>query len=94
VRDRTTFVPWLESESPYEVLATYFSDGGSDKKRVVWDGQVRSFVVAGLKEIGWDDAPEEVVESVKELRERKDEREIGLLRCANQVDIIPSFSTR
>ena len=86
VRERTTFVPWLESESPYDILNTYLAkEPGSGSKKVVWDGQVRSFITAGLRNVGWSDASDKEVERVKELRERKDEREVGLLRCANQV---------
>lgn len=84
VMDRTTFVPWLESESPYHILSDYVNHTESSK-RMVLDGQVRTFIASGLKEMGWAEAGREEVERVTELRERKDEREIGLLRCANQV---------
>lgn len=87
VEERTTFVPWLESESPYDVLDAHLGTGqGNEKGRqIVWDDQVRSFITAGLRGVGWTDAPEKEVERVRELRERKDQREIGLLRCANQA---------
>ena len=96
VRERTRFVPWLESESPYEVLSTYLSglgNGTEAGKKVVWDGMVRSFITSGLRHEGWSDASEEEVGRVKELRERKDEREVGLLRCANQVSSTSPLST-
>jgi hypothetical protein len=82
IRDITTFVPWLESESPYEVLKNYL---GSEEGRVIVDGQVRSFITEGLDGAGFARATKEEGERIKEIRERKDEREIGLLRCANQV---------
>jgi hypothetical protein len=82
IRDITTFVPWLESESPYEVLKDYL---GSEVGRVVVDGQVRSFITEGLDGARFARATREEGESIKEIRERKDEHEIGLLRCANQV---------
>lgn len=97
IKDRVTFVPWLESESPYQVLTQYIDanltptsalprEGGREEgRKVVLDGQVRSFIAAGLKELGWTEANGQQVDRVKEIRERKDEREIGLLRCANQV---------
>jgi Xaa-Pro aminopeptidase len=81
IKDVTTFVPWLESESPYDILADHF---GAFQK-VILDGQVRSFVGEGLQRAGFTSGSVEESEIVKELRERKDEREIGLLRCANQV---------
>jgi hypothetical protein len=82
IRDITNFVPWLESESPYEVLKNYL---GSEVGRVVVDGQVRSFITEGLDGAGFTSATKEEGERIKEIRERKDEREIELLRCANQV---------
>jgi hypothetical protein len=82
IRDITTFVPWLESESPYEILKKYLGD---EVGRVVVDGQVRSFITEGLEGVGFTRATQEEGERIKEIRERKDEHEIGLLRCANQV---------
>jgi hypothetical protein len=82
IRDITTFVPWLESESPYEVLKKHLGD---EVGRVVVDGQVRSFITEGLDGAGFTRATKEEGEKIKEIRERKDEHEIGLLRCANQV---------
>ena len=82
IREITTFVPWLESESPYVVLKNYLGDGVG---RVIVDGQVRSFMTEGLDGAGFARATKEEGEKIKEIRERKDEREIGLLRCANQV---------
>jgi hypothetical protein len=52
---------------------------------VVVDGQVRSFITEGLEGAGFTRATKEEGEKIKEIRERKDEHEIGLLRCANQV---------
>jgi len=78
----TTFVPWLESESPYDVLKSHF---GAGSERIILDGQVRSFIADGLEGVGYGKDTQEEGEKIKELRERKDEREIGLLRCANQV---------
>jgi len=85
IREITTFVPWLESESPYEVLKNHF---GSDSRKVILDGQVRSFIGDGLEEGGYEKGSREEGEGIREIRERKDEREVGLLRCANQVSSI------
>jgi hypothetical protein len=83
IQDTTTFVPWLESESPYDILSRHF--GADAPKRVVLDGQVRSFIGEGLEGAGFGKSSQDEAEKVKGLRERKDDREIGLLRCANQV---------
>jgi hypothetical protein len=82
IRDITTFVPWLESESPYDVLKKHLR---AEVGGVVVDGQVRSFITEGLDGAGFARATKEEGEKIKEIRERKDEHEIGLLRCANQV---------
>ena len=82
IRDITTFVPWLESESPYEILRKHL---GPEVLKVIADGQVRSFITEGLEGAGFTRATKEEGEKIKEIRERKDEHEIGLLRCANQV---------
>lgn len=83
IRDIATFVPWLESESPYDILSRHF--GADVSKKIILDGQVRSFIGEGLEGAGFERRSKGEAEKVKELRERKDEREIGLLRCANQV---------
>jgi Xaa-Pro aminopeptidase len=83
IRERTTFVPWLESESPYDILAHHF--GREEEWKVILDGQVRSFIAEGLEGAGFHKGAKDEEGRVKEIRERKDEREIGLLRCANQV---------
>jgi hypothetical protein len=90
IRDIATFVPWLESESPYQVLKSYL---GNESSRVVVDGQVRSFIAEGLEGAGFTRASAEESDTIKEIRERKDEREIGLLRCANQVRILKVLKT-
>jgi len=82
IRDMTTFVPWLESESPYDVLRRHF---GAGSEKMILDGQVRSFIADGLEGVGYGKSTQEEGEKIKEIRERKDEREIGLLKCANQV---------
>jgi len=82
IREITNFIPWLESESPYEILRKNL---GSDVSKVIVDGQVRSFITEGLEGAGFTRGTKEQGEKIKEIRERKDEHEIGLLRCANQV---------
>ena len=81
------WLSWQEDESPYEVLVAHLGSVGG----LVVDPLMRSFIGTGLgkavEKAG--NADDEAIASDKTavalLRERKDEREIGLLRCANQV---------
>lgn len=90
-----TFLPWTESESPYEVLVEHLG-----KRPIVLDGQVRSSIAEGLHDAftvveGEDDygrstgkgVVKRIEAEVQLIRERKDSREVGLLRCANQVSL-------
>lgn len=86
---RVKFVAWDESDSPYEVLADKIGTG-----QVVLDGHVREFIGQGLREAGWRAAGKEVREKVELIRERKEKREIDLLRCANQMTLQAIRSTR
>jgi Xaa-Pro aminopeptidase len=85
------WVSWQESESPYEVFIEHTGKQGG----AVMDPMVRSFIVNGLLDAANEthygetritDSPySDVEKAVALIRERKDEREVGLLRCANQV---------
>lgn len=81
------WVSWQESESPYDVLAQHLGKKGG----VLVDPMVRNFISAGLARTmeGCGDTID-AEKAVASIRERKDEREIGLLRCANQVST-PSY---
>jgi hypothetical protein len=84
VQSRVKWVSWKEHESPYLVLERALGP----QTVIVLDGRVREFVGAGVRSAFGDEvvrAGEGMKGDVQVLRERKDEREIGLLRCANQV---------
>jgi hypothetical protein len=81
VESKVEWVSWQEDQSAYLALA-----GAVNATKVLVDDMVRSFITIGVqKAVGGDPADERVREAVSSLRERKDEREIDLLRCANQV---------
>ncbi|KAK8854596.1 hypothetical protein IAR55_003335 [Kwoniella newhampshirensis] len=86
---RVKWVEWKEDQSPYSVLEHAVSTQG-----VVLDGMVRHFVGEGLRGVFREEKGEEVVQAVKTIRERKDEREVGLLRCANQLTLHATRKTR
>lgn len=80
------WLSWREDESPYEVLRRELGE----QRSIVVDGGVRELVAAGLRHAFGREAVyigEKLKGDVGLMRERKDEREIGLLRCANQVSI-------
>ena len=77
---RVEFVAWDESDSPYHVLAEKIGAA-----QMVLDGHVREFIGRGLREAGWTEASQAVRDKVELIRERKEKREVDLLRCANQV---------
>ena len=91
VQKHVQWVSWQESDSPYAVLAQHLGSMGE----VIFDPMVRSFVSKGLTAaMDADDMSThtrsdvnmvDMETGVALIRERKDEREVGLLRCANQV---------
>ncbi|KAK4689202.1 hypothetical protein P7C73_g913, partial [Tremellales sp. Uapishka_1] len=83
IKNQTRFLEWKESDDPYAILREYYGGRG---KRVVVDSMVRSFIAEGL-EGQFEKGDAEDLARIKLIRERKDEREIGLLRCANQMTL-------
>ncbi|ORX38302.1 peptidase M24, structural domain-containing protein [Kockovaella imperatae] len=87
------WIAWAENENPYEVL--FKALGDENEIRLVIDGQVRNFISEGLTEIsGVSLAPRQAGKDVSLLRERKDPREVGLLKCANQMTLHAIRETR
>jgi Xaa-Pro aminopeptidase len=92
VAARVQWVAWAESESPYKVLEDVL--GRTD---VVLDRAVRTFVADGVRHhIHASDTIDmnTVPAAVAAIRERKDAREIGLLRCANEATLHAIRRTR
>lgn len=94
VQKRTTWVAWQESESPFVKLSAHFG-----RPSWVLDGEVRAFIADGLLRLG-PQGPDERKEAdrirhaVVAIRERKDKREVELLRCANQFTLHAIRKTR
>lgn len=94
VQKRTSWAAWDESQSPYAVLSAHLG-----RPRWVFDGEVRSFIADGLLRLsprGPDERKESdrILRAVMEIRERKEPREIELLRCANQFTLHAIRKTR
>lgn len=93
---RVTWLSWTESESPYTVLINHLGN----KPQIVLEAGVRNFVVDGVhsaqKQRGMDPSLPafDVGSAVASIRERKDEREIGLMRCANEATLHAIRKTR
>ncbi|WWC93363.1 hypothetical protein V866_000197 [Kwoniella sp. B9012] len=92
VRGKVEWVEWREDQSPYAVLSTYFEDRGVE--RFVLDDGVREFIGRGLREKMDEVTGSELEYKVREVRERKGDWEIGLLRCSNQFTLHAIRKTR
>nr|XP_031863934.1 uncharacterized protein CI109_000578 [Kwoniella shandongensis]KAA5531006.1 hypothetical protein CI109_000578 [Kwoniella shandongensis] len=91
IKSKVNWVEWKENQSPYSVLADSVGEGA---RRFVSDGLVRHFIGDGLRDVMEEEKDAKVVQGVKEIRERKDKREVGLLRCANQFTLHAIRKTR
>lgn len=76
------YIPWEEHENPYLVWA--------QKRRPTHEGMfllpdegTRNFVVNGLTPVS--NVKSDPYDEVKSIRERKSERELKIMRCANEV---------
>ncbi|KAI0035730.1 peptidase M24, partial [Vararia minispora EC-137] len=83
-----TWAQWAEDADPYAAAVAAAAPGG---RPIFVDDMVRHFVVAGLQKAAGKDS-DVVVESapvgVRQLRERKSARELGLLQCANEATLL------
>lgn len=94
IQERATWVAWDESESPYVVLSKHLG-----RPSWVLDGEVRAFITDGLLRLapqGPDERKEadRIRHAVVAIRERKEKREVELLRCANQFTLHAIRKTR
>jgi Xaa-Pro aminopeptidase len=81
VAENVRWAEWAEDADPYTAaLGALYSTEGA----VFVDAMVRHFVVAGLQ--GATSAPvRSAPPAVRQLRERKSERELEIMKCANEV---------
>ncbi|WVQ68481.1 uncharacterized protein L199_006689 [Kwoniella botswanensis] len=92
VRDKVQWVEWREDQSPYAVLSTYLAKRGVE--RFVLDDGVREFIGRGLRKKMDEVTGSGLEDKVREVRERKGDWEIGLLRCSNQFTLHAIRKTR
>ncbi|BEI87626.1 uncharacterized protein CcaverHIS019_0103440 [Cutaneotrichosporon cavernicola] len=88
---KVRWLPWSESESPYSVLMHEVG-----RRALVLDGAVRNFIADGLRSTRHtrDADTSHVLAGVRALRERKSERDIELMRCANKFTLHAIRKTR
>lgn len=89
-KKRVRWVSWAESESPYATLLAALGD-----VEITLDGDVRSFIAEGIRRTRRHvNARGDIGAAVATIRERKDEREVGLMRCANEATLHAIRKTR
>ncbi|WVQ79581.1 hypothetical protein IAT38_001681 [Cryptococcus sp. DSM 104549] len=93
VKERATWVEWREDQSPYAVLADVLG-AETEVEAFFLDGMARQFVCEGLRAVLREETGEGVKTDVGLIRERKDVREVWLLRCANQMTLHAIRRTR
>ncbi|EIW68435.1 hypothetical protein TREMEDRAFT_71997 [Tremella mesenterica DSM 1558] len=91
IQDSVKYVAWEESEDPHEIL--WKELGPLEVDGVVLDRDVREFVSSAVRERAGSGGVKSSIE-VERIREKKDEREVGLLRCANQMTLHAIRQTR
>lgn len=81
------YVEWAEDEDPYSRAISILSNQGS---RIIFvDNSIRKFIVDGLQRADPDTKIYSAPLEITEMRERKSEAELEILRCANEV--LPCF---
>lgn len=81
-----SFVSWAEDEDPYIVaLSTLELEPG---KPIYVDGMMRYFIVDGLQKAAPGVRVMSAPLEVTQLRARKSQAELDLLRCANEVTVL------
>lgn len=104
IESRVTWLPWSEGQDPYKVLLDHLTKEHDRAHLLIDEQVrffiVRGLMKAGRRDQSSQDVQimqqgvssteqkELDLEPIWSIRERKDEREIGLLTCANQVSWI------
>ena len=79
---------WPEEANPYSVLASSLS---ASFGTVFVDGHIRKFISDGLQAALLAATIVSAPDQVTQLRKRKSEAEINLLKCANEVKDLPLY---
>lgn len=76
------FFAWPEHESPYEHAVAALSDKSGT---IFVDGSIREFIADGLREALPNGKVDISPLEVNQIRERKSEVELNILKCVNEV---------
>ncbi len=76
------YTEWREEVNPYERVAPMIS---STSGTIFVDGAIRHFIVDGLQKAFPLATIVTAPPEVRQLRERKSDAELGLMKCANEV---------
>ncbi|KAJ4488467.1 peptidase M24, structural domain-containing protein [Lentinula aciculospora] len=82
--DGVEYIEWSEENNPYEIAASAFSAEG----KVYLDDTVRLFIFNGFQKAIPDAIVAPTPPEIKELRQRKSDAEIELLKCANEATLL------
>lgn len=87
-----TYTAWPEDVNPFATALALIP--GLDGATIFVDGEVRTFITDGLQKAAPGARVSNAPLEVKRLRERKSSEELGIMKCANEVQSVPSLSSR
>ncbi len=87
-----TYTAWPEDVNPFATALALIP--GLDGATIFVDGEVRTFITDGLQKAAPGARVSNAPLEVKRLRERKSSEELGIMKCANEVQSVPSLSPR
>ena len=77
------FLEWAEEEDPYSKAISILPN--QDLRTIFVDNSIRKFVVDGLQRADPKAKVESAPFEINQMRERKSEAELEILRCVNEV---------
>ena len=83
-REPVSYAAWREEANPYEV-AMQAIPALATKGPVFVDGEMRTFVLDGLSRASLSASVLPSPVEIQRLRQRKSDRELQIMKCANEV---------
>ncbi|TFY82286.1 hypothetical protein EWM64_g1725 [Hericium alpestre] len=91
--EQVSYPEWPEDVNPYEVAVSAISSLVPEGKIYV-DGAIRHFIVDGLQKAAPKARVLNAPVEIRELRERKSQRELEIMKCANEVTVLAIRAVR
>ncbi|KIK63614.1 hypothetical protein GYMLUDRAFT_40673 [Collybiopsis luxurians FD-317 M1] len=82
--DKVEYIEWTEDANPYEVAASVLPS----RSKIYMDDAARLFIFDGFRKALPNANVLPAHPDIKELRQRKSEAEISLLKCANEATLL------